>query len=78
MPIYIIRNDTVKICTEGAITAANGTSSIFLINSVLAVSRTGGLHQEEGRSSYSGRGRNDSNDLFAQLLKQSLEEYNKV
>ena len=61
----------------GGITAANRIQSIFLVNSVLAIPGTGGLHQEERGTSYSGSGRNDSDGLFSQLLKQTLEEYSK-
>lgn len=67
--------DTVEIRIQGGIIAAKGISSIFMVNSVLAVSTTGKIKRDNARTDNSlcERNRAESNPLFSQLLQKEVE-----
>lgn len=45
-----------------------------MVNSVLEVSKTRELRREDNRTSDNGYGRQNSNRLFAEVLKKAVEE----
>lgn len=75
MPIYILEKKvTVEIRIQGGIIAESGIRSIFIVNSVLAVTKERELHRDDNKTLYSGSGQKKADLFFSQVLKQAVEE----
>lgn len=69
--------DTIEIHFQGGIDAANGFSSIFMVQSVTAVPNIGKVKREHHNAARFEAGGKNSNGSFAKVLENAEEETRK-
>lgn len=72
--IYYTRNETIEIHIQGGIDAANGISSIFMVNAVMAVPTSDKVKRDASKAANSHSQGKKQESLFSQILNQTVEE----
>ena len=70
----IVFQYTIQIRIQGGIIAAKGFSSIFMVQSVAAVSKTGKIKRDQQKTFDSESGNQSSNGSFAKVLENAKRE----
>lgn len=66
--------DTTKIRIQGGINAANGINAVFMVESVMAVSRPSKITRDRRNESNAGNRGRKENGLFAEILNAATDD----
>ena len=72
MTKYKLTEDTVEIPIQGGMIAINGMNAVFMVESVMPISKSAKIKRENNDTGGSGK-KNDGNSLFADVLKNAAK-----